>query len=101
LDLFRNDPANNFEGMKRYKNRDQILKDIDRAHAKIRRLEKDAQSWLDEERLYEGTPMVSELRNARENADKFLKAIKYQKERRLKYLGGKLAEMDTMPLDNV
>jgi len=84
--------------MKTYQNREAIIKDIDRAHLKIVRLEAKAQEELEAETLYIGTVEVAQRRIHQEAADKFLKAIKYQRERRLKRLGEKLAEMDTLPL---
>jgi hypothetical protein len=81
--------------MKRPVTKESLLKQIDRAHKKIKKLEASAQEWLDEEKLYEGTPMLVERRAAAEKADGFFKKIKYQKERRLKKLGEKLAEIRT------
>lgn len=87
--------------MKRYKNREQILKDIDRAHAKIAAAKKVAQGFLDEEELLTGTGNVVELRAAREAADKQFLKIKRLQTVRLPKLGEKLAEMDTLPLAGV
>ena len=84
--------------MKRYTTREQILKDIDRAHAKVKKLEAQAQEQLDAESLLAGTDAVAEKRKHGEAADKLLRKIKYQKERRLPKLGAKLAEMDTRVL---
>lgn len=87
--------------MKNYKTRDQILKDIDTAHRKIKKAKAAAQGFLDEEELLTGTGNVVDLRAAREAADKEFRKIKYQQDKRLKLLGERLAEMDTMPLENV
>lgn len=87
--------------MKRYKNREQILKDIDRAHAKIAASKKVAQGFLDEEELLTGTGNLVELRAARESADKQFRKIKRLETVRLPKLGEKLAEMDTLPLKDV
>ncbi len=87
--------------MKKYTHRDQILKDIARAHAKIKKAKEVAQGFLDEEELLTGTGNVVELRAAREAADKQFRKIKRLEMVRLPKLGEKLAEMDTMPLENV
>lgn len=84
--------------MKKYTHRDQILKDIDRSHTKIKKLEALAQAELDAESLYEGTADLVRKNKHHDEADKWLARVKYQKERRLKALGEKLAEFDTMPL---
>jgi len=83
--------------MKRPVTRESILKQIDRAYKKIAALEVLAQEQLDMEELYRGCDVVKRNEHA-ESADKLLAKIKYQKERRLKKLGEKLAEVDTIPL---
>lgn len=87
--------------MKKHTHRDQIVKDIDRAHAKIKFAKEAAQGFLDEEELLTGTGNVVELRAAREAADKQFRKIKRLETVRLPKLGEKLAEMDTIPLENL
>lgn len=87
--------------MKNYKSRDQILKDINAAHRKIAKAKLVAQGFLDEEELLTGTMNLVDMRAAREAADKQFRKIKRLETVRLPKLGAKLAEMDTMPLENV
>lgn len=84
--------------MKRYTSREQILKDINSAHAKIAKAKQIAQSHLDEEELFAGTDNASELRKCRDAADKQFRKIKRLETVRLPKLGEKLAEFDTIPL---
>lgn len=84
--------------MKIYKNRDQIIKDIDAAHRKIAAAKKIAQEFLDEEELLTGTANLTDLNKARDAADKQFRKIKRLQTVRLPKLGEKLAEMDTMEL---
>jgi len=83
--------------MKRPITRESLLKQIDRAYKKIAAMEVLAQEQLDIEELYRGCDVVKRNEHA-ESANKLLAKIKYQKERRLKKLGEKLAEVDTIPL---
>ena len=85
--------------MKIYKNRDQIIADIDRAHAKISKARVVAQEHLDAEEFLIGTTDLTGLREHREAADKQFRKIKRLINVRLKKLGEKLAEMDTAPLE--
>lgn len=87
--------------MKRYTNREGIIKDIDAAHRKIAKAKLVAQGFLDEEELLTGTMNLVELRSARESADKQFRKIKRLETVRLPKLGAKLVEMDTLPLENV
>jgi len=87
--------------MKHYTSREAILKDIDAAHRKIVKAKKVAQEHLDAEELLGGTGEIKELREHREAADKQFRKIKRLETVRLKQLGEKLAEFDTMSLENV
>jgi hypothetical protein len=87
--------------MKRYTCRDQIIADIDRAHAKIAKAKVVAQEHLDAEEFLTGTTDLSGLRLHREAADKQFRKIKRLENVRLKKLGEKLAEMDTVPMEGV
>jgi len=87
--------------MKIYKTRDQILKDIDSANRKIAKAKVVAQEHLDAESFLIGTTDLTGLRQHREAADKQFRKIKRLKNVRLKKLGDKLAEMDTIPIEGV
>jgi len=87
--------------MKRYTHRDQIIADIDRARAKIKKAKIVAQEHLDAEAFLTGTTDLSGLRLHREAADKQFRKIKRLENVRLKKLGEKLAEMDTMRMEGV
>jgi len=87
--------------MKKYTHRNQILTDIDHAHAKISMAKIVAQEHLDAESLLTGTTDLSGLRLHREAADKQFRKIKRLENVRLKNLGEKLAEMDTVPMEGV
>ncbi len=84
--------------MKNYKTREPIIKDIDAAHRKITKAKRIAQEHLDAEELLTGTGEVQELREHREAADKQFRKIKRLETVRLKQLGDKLAEFDTIQL---
>jgi hypothetical protein len=87
--------------MKRYTHRDEILKDIDSAHRKLAKAKTVAQEHLDAEAFLVGTTDLTGLRFHREAADKQFRKIKRLENVRLKKLGEKLAEMDTVPMEGV
>lgn len=84
--------------MKRYTTREQIVKDIDRALAKVQKSLEQAREHLDAEELLTGGDNVTALREEREKADKLFRRIKRLQERRLPALKSKLAEFDTISL---
>lgn len=79
------------------KSREQILRKIDLANARIKKLKTLAQDALDSEQLFLGSD-VNETRKFREEADKHFRAIKRLEKVRLAKLGRALAEFDTVPL---
>lgn len=88
--------------MRKYKNRDQIIRDIDKARAKVQCAKKIAQEHLDAEELLTGiASRLSELKQHRENADAQFRKIKYLETRRLPALGNALAEWDTKLLPGI
>jgi hypothetical protein len=87
--------------MKKYTNCNQIIADIDRAHAKIAKAKLVAQEHIDAESFLTGTTDLSGLSLHREAADKQFRKIERLQNVRLKKLGEKLAEMNTMSLENV
>lgn len=84
--------------MKKYTSREQIIKDIDKALAKVTKAKAVAQEHLDQESFLIGTTNLSELRAHREAADFQLRKIKRLENVRLKMLKEKLSEFDTAPL---
>ena len=82
---------------KKYLTEASIIKDIDKAHAKIKKLSMQAQTALDTEELLRGGN-VSACRKAQEQADLLLGKIKRLKETRLVRLGKTLAMFKTKPL---
>lgn len=80
-----------------YRSREQILKDIDAAHRKIKRLEIRAQTEINAEKeclRQENNQYVGH----RHEADRLLGKISRLRNTRLKKLGATLAEFDTTPL---
>jgi hypothetical protein len=84
--------------MKRPVTKESLLKAIDSAHRKIAKTKADVQSLLDEEQLYSGTENASELRTIRDKIEKGFRKIKRLETVRLKKLGEKLAEVQTLQL---
>lgn len=84
--------------MKKYKDAQQIERDIDKAYKKIESAKKSAQDHLDTEALPIGTTALDELRYHRECADKLLRKIKRLETVRLPKLKEKLQEMNTIAL---
>jgi len=85
--------------MRKYKTREQIIRDIDNALAKVIKAKVVAQEHLDQEELLTGGNNLVELRKQREAADKQFRKIKRLETVRLPKLKEKLAEWDTIPLD--
>jgi len=84
--------------MKCYTNRDQIIKDIDKALAKVSKAKLVAQEHLDQEALLLGSDNLSDLRAHRKAADFQFRKIKRLQDVRLKELKAKLSEFDTATL---
>jgi len=84
---------------KKYTTEASILKDIDKAHAKIKKLEAFAQTHLDMEELLRGSDVATPTaRKHQEEADMLLGKIKRLRETRLVRLGKTLAMFRTKPL---
>lgn len=86
---------------KRYQTREQILRDINAAHRKIKRLEKKAESELALEKTFKDSGTFGPGTKHRDLANKFLGQIKRLKETRLVRLGKTLAMFDTEPMPGV
>ncbi len=85
--------------MKRYENREAIIRDIDSALKKISKAKKAAQENLDQEELLTEIPeQLSVLRQHRESADFQFRKIRRLENVRLPALKAKLAEFDTLAL---
>jgi len=81
---------------KKYLTEADVLKDIDKAHHKIHRLEKAIQCHLDLEELEEEDLM--EARKHSDEADRLLGQVSRLRSTRLVRLGATLADMRTIPM---
>lgn len=82
---------------KRYTSREMVLKDIDKAHRKIKRLKAQTQTILDAVEFLNVEDAV-ERKNLNESADELLAKISRIENTRLVKLGKTLAMFDTIPL---
>lgn len=84
----------------KYQSESEILKKIDAAHRKLKKLSMAAQAHLDMEELTRGADL-KECREHKEEADALLGKIKRLRETRLPKLQNLLAEFRTIPLGEV
>lgn len=83
---------------KKYTSREMVIKDIDAAHRKIKRLRKQADERLAESDLFEVIGNQIAAKAAREESDKLWEQSNRVENKRLKKLGATLAAFDTAPL---
>lgn len=74
------------------------MKDIEKAHKKILKFKREAQTCLDAEEMLAGSDNVNTLREVREQADDLLGKVRRLENTRLVKLGKTLAMFDTMPI---
>lgn len=83
---------------KKYTSREMILKGIDAAHRKIKRLRKQADELTASALLYAEMGNEVKAKAAREDSEKLWEQSNRVENKRLKKLGATLAAFDTVPL---